>query len=80
MQAEVRARLRSAARPYLAAGLYPYFFARGKLGCDPVFVSLLRCGRFPGGARIPDLGCGQGVLAAVLIAARRQQARTAVTG
>lgn len=72
MQAEVRALLRSAARPYLAAGLYPYFFARGKLGYDPVFVSLLRRGAIPDGARILDLGCGQGVLAAVLVAARRQ--------
>jgi SAM-dependent methyltransferase len=72
MQAEVRALLKSAARPYLAAGLYPYFFARGKLGYDPVYLSLLRRGGIADGARILDLGCGQGLLAAVLIAARRQ--------
>lgn len=72
MQAEVRALLRTAAHPYLAAGLYPYFFARGKLRYDPVFVSLLRRGGIADGARILDLGCGQGLLAAVLIAARRQ--------
>jgi len=72
MQAEVRVLLRSAARPYLAAGLYPYFFARAKLRYDPAFVSLLRRGGIPDGARILDLGCGQGLLAAVLIAARRQ--------
>jgi len=72
MQAEVRALLRTAARPYLAAGLYPYFFARGKLGYDPVYLSLLRRGGIADGARILDLGCGQGLLAAVLIAARRQ--------
>lgn len=72
MQPEVRALLRSAARSYLAAGLYPYFFARAKLGLDPAFVSVLRRGRIPDGARILDLGCGQGLLAAVLIAARRQ--------
>ena len=72
MQAEVRALLKSAARPYLAAGLYPYLFARGKLGRDPVFVSLLRRGAIPDGARVVDLGCGQGLLATVLLAARRQ--------
>jgi SAM-dependent methyltransferase len=72
MQPEVRALLKSAARPYLAAGLYPYFFARAKLGYDPVYLSLLRRGAFPDGARILDLGCGQGLLAAMLIAARRQ--------
>ncbi|MGQ0578284.1 MAG: methyltransferase [Betaproteobacteria bacterium] len=72
MQAEVRALLKTAARPYLAAGPYPYFFARGKLRYDPVFGSLLRRGSIADGARVLDLGCGQGLLAAVLIAARRQ--------
>ena len=72
MQAEFRVLLRSAARPYLAAGLYPYFFARCKLAYDPVYLSLLRRGRIADGARILDLGCGQALLAAVLIAARRQ--------
>jgi len=72
MRPEVRALLGSAARPYLTAGLYPYFFARAKLVFDPAFVSLLRRGGIPDGARILDLGCGQGLLAAVLIAARRQ--------
>ena len=72
MQPEVRELLRTAAHPYLAAGFYPYFFARGKLAYDPVYVSLLRRGGIPDGARVLDLGCGQGVLAAILIAARRQ--------
>jgi SAM-dependent methyltransferase len=72
MRPEIRALFGSAARPYLAAGLYPYFFARAKLVFDPAFVSLLRRGGIPDGARILDLGCGQGLLAAMLIAARRQ--------
>jgi hypothetical protein len=80
MQAEVRALLKSAVRPYLAAGLYPYFFARGKLGYDPVYLSLLRRGAFPDGARILDLGCGQGLLSAVLIAARRHRSRCVAHG
>ena len=72
MQTEFRVLIRSAARPYLAAGLYPYFFARCKLAYDPVYLSLLRRGGIADGARILDLGCGQALLAAVLIAARRQ--------
>ena len=72
MQAEFRVLVRSAARPYLAAGLYPYFFARGKLAYDPVYLSLLRRGGIADGARVLDLGCGQALLAALLITARRQ--------
>ena len=57
-----------AARPYRTAGLHPWLFARGKLGHDPVFSSLLRLGLIPPGARLLDLGCGQGLLAALLLA------------
>ena len=60
--------LRRAARPYRTAGLHPWFFARGKLGHDPVFSGLLRLGLIPHGARLLDLGCGQGLLAALLLA------------
>jgi SAM-dependent methyltransferase len=61
-----------ASRPYFKAGFYPYFFARGKLRIDPVFLAMLRTGSIPDGARILDLGCGQALIAALLIAARRQ--------
>ena len=61
--------LKRAARPYRKAGLHPWFFARGKLGHDPVFAGLLRLGLIPHGARLLDLGCGQGLLAALLLAA-----------
>lgn len=61
----------NASEPYRAAGRFAYHFARGKLGRDPVFVGMLERGLFPDDARILDLGCGQGLLAAWLLAARK---------
>ncbi|MCP5266005.1 MAG: class I SAM-dependent methyltransferase [Burkholderiaceae bacterium] len=51
---------------YRPAGRTPYFFARGKLGGDPVFAAMLREGMLRSGDRLLDLGCGQGVLEALL--------------
>lgn len=59
-----------AARRYLAADRFAWHFARGKLRGDPIFVALLAHGLIPDRARILDLGCGQGLLAAWLDAAR----------
>ncbi len=59
-----------AAERYRPAGRFAYYFARGKLGSDPVFTALLAQGLVPEGARLLDLGCGQGLLAAWLDAAR----------
>jgi len=59
-----------AADRYRPAGRFAYYFARGKLGGDPVFTALLARGLIPEGARLLDLGCGQGLLAAWLDAAR----------
>ncbi|MDR3394606.1 MAG: class I SAM-dependent methyltransferase [Parasulfuritortus sp.] len=60
-----------ASAPYRSVGPFAYRFARGKLGGDPVFFELLRRGLFPDRAHILDLGCGQGLLAAWLLAARQ---------
>lgn len=60
-----------ASAPYRAAGKFAYHFARGKLGTDPMFCGILERGLFPGDARILDLGCGQGLLAAWLLSARQ---------
>ncbi len=60
--------------PYRAAGRFAWHFAAGKLRRDPVFVALLRDGVVPDAARLVDLGCGQGLLAAWLAAARAQHA------
>jgi len=55
---------------YRSAGRFAWHFARGKFGADPVFAALLAHGLLAGRARILDLGCGQGLLAAWLLAAR----------
>lgn len=63
--------LDAATRPYAGAGWYASNFARGKLRHDPVFFHLLRHGLLPDKGRLYDLGCGQGLLFALINAARQ---------
>lgn len=65
-----RALIDAASEPYRSAGGWPYHHARGKLGGDPAFTAILRLGLLKERERILDLGCGQGLLAAWLLAAR----------
>jgi len=60
----------AASEYYRGAGLFAWQFARGKLAGDPVFAAILAQGLLAGRARILDLGCGQGLLAAWLMAAQ----------
>jgi SAM-dependent methyltransferase len=55
---------------YRDSGRFAWHFARGKLAGDPVFTAILAQGLLEGHARVLDLGCGQGLLAAWLLAAR----------
>ena len=57
---------------YRTAGRFAYRFSRGKLGGDPMFLAMLERGLIPDHSRILDIGCGQGLLAAWLLAARQQ--------
>lgn len=59
----------TAARRYAPAGRFATRFALGKLRHDPVFAAILAQGLVPDRARLVDLGCGQGVLFALLVAA-----------
>jgi SAM-dependent methyltransferase len=66
---------------YRRGGRFAWHFARGKLQHDPVFRALLEHGDIHPGARVLDIGCGQGLLASLLAAcddpaARRPWPRT----
>ena len=60
-----------AAAWYRPAGRFARYFALGKLLGDPVFPMILERGLIPGDACLLDPGCGQGLLGAWLLAARR---------
>jgi SAM-dependent methyltransferase len=64
----------AAARPYRRCGRYAWHFAKGKLAGDPVFRHLLSQPLLPAHGRLLDLGCGQGVLPALLRAATERYA------
>jgi SAM-dependent methyltransferase len=64
-----------ASAPYRGAGRFAWHFARGKLGMDPVFRHLLGAGLIPPGARVLDIGCGQGLLASLLRACSQASQR-----
>ncbi len=70
-----KALLDEAARPYHGADAFAWWFARGKLHLDPVFVALLMRGCLPDRGALLDLGCGQGLLLALLVAARNRFGR-----
>jgi predicted TPR repeat methyltransferase len=54
-------------------------FARAKLKRDPLFATLLRTGAIPDASCLIDLGCGQGLLAAWLHAARSMWSTSTMT-
>ncbi len=71
-----RALRRAACAPYRPAGHWAWHWARGKLGRDPVFRGVLERGDLPPGAvRVLDIGCGQGLMAALLHACAEMAAR-----
>jgi SAM-dependent methyltransferase len=66
---------RRAAQRYPRGDRYARHFAYGKLTRDPVFRHLVEKGFFAPRSRILDLGCGQGLLGALLAEACAAHAR-----
>ncbi len=62
--------LAAASAYYRPAGQFARHFAKVKLKSDPVFRAILTQGLLTGRERLLDLGAGQGLLAAWLLAAR----------
>ncbi|HEX2252351.1 MAG TPA: DUF2062 domain-containing protein [Thermoanaerobaculia bacterium] len=58
----------AAAEPYLEAGIRHWEFVRGKLRFDPVYRQILDLGLLPRPGTLVDLGCGRGILLALLSA------------
>ncbi len=76
MQAKLKKKLLDfATEPYRSTGNFNYRWARGKLKHDPIFAALIKRSLLTDGARILDLGCGRGLLAAWLLGAERLAAQ-----
>jgi uncharacterized protein (DUF2062 family)/trans-aconitate methyltransferase len=72
---EREALLEEAACPYLKPGIFHWEFVRGKLRYDPLYFNLLRHGLLPAEGRLLDLGCGRGIVFALVLAAHVQSAK-----
>lgn len=78
--AATQALIETAAHRYLESSLFDWEFVRGKLRYDPVYLALLRDGRLPRTGTLVDLGCGRGILFALLVAARGADDRPRLVG
>jgi 2-polyprenyl-3-methyl-5-hydroxy-6-metoxy-1,4-benzoquinol methylase len=61
----------TAVEPFQQAGKFATHFARGKLTGDPIFREMLVHGWIASDSHVIDIGCGQGLLSAWLLAAEK---------
>jgi uncharacterized protein (DUF2062 family)/2-polyprenyl-3-methyl-5-hydroxy-6-metoxy-1,4-benzoquinol methylase len=69
--------VRDAADRYLGTTMTAWEFARAKLRNDPVYRAVLLADWLPRAGRLVDVGCGQGLLLALLAEARNATAKHA---
>ena len=62
------------ARAYLDHGVFDWEYVRGKLEHDPVYFEVLKRGVLPDSGHLVDLGCGRGILLALLRTAKARYA------
>lgn len=74
MEPRLESLIEAASRPYLEAGRFHWHFARAKLKRDPAFLAVLRRGWLPDRGILVDVGCGRGLLLALIAAARERHA------
>lgn len=60
----------AAAERYLPLGIGAWELARGKMQMDPVYTRILADGVLPDAGTIVDIGCGQGLMLALIATAR----------
>jgi uncharacterized protein (DUF2062 family)/trans-aconitate methyltransferase len=72
---DVEALIDETSRRYIPAGVFAWEFVRGKLRHDPLYFALLARGGLPEEGLLLDLGCGRGILMALLATARAQAER-----
>ena len=63
--------VRRASDRYLGGSITAWEFARGKLRMDPVYRATLSPAMLPPGGTLLDIGCGQGLMLALLVEARQ---------
>ncbi|MEO8483494.1 MAG: DUF2062 domain-containing protein [Acidobacteriota bacterium] len=65
----------AAAERYLPLGIGAWELARGKMQMDPVYRRILSDGILPDAGTIVDIGCGQGLMLALIATARQRHAK-----